>query len=289
MTTATETKKVTDSIAGESLELPLNRQRIALLLAFAATTVFAIPLHWHLAGAVTGLIALGLIMRDPEPALRRRMGVLLGCIALLAAIDINSSTSNRNFLLIGIPFFLVVFVPSLILGKTDPGVIRYRFWPDTWRRSDFIYTLISIPLAWAVLKFYWAVNPEQYLQWNLPAEPDEGEIKRLFVGINCVGIWDELFFVNTVFAVLRSLFRFRVANALQAVVYTAVLYDMAFIGIGPLIIYLFAWTQGSMFEKSESLLWVLIVHLIVDFFLVAAIVHSYYPSYGLDFLWRHGL
>ena len=43
-----------------------------------------------------------------------------------------------------------------------------------------------------------------------------------------------------------------------------------------------------MFEKSESLLWVLIVHLIVDFFLVAAIVQSYYPSYGLDFLWRHG-
>ncbi len=46
---------------------------------------------------------------------------------------------------------------------------------------------------------------------------------------------------------------------------------------------------GEQFEKSESLLWVLIVHLVVDFFLVAAIVHSYYPSYGLDFLWRHGM
>jgi hypothetical protein len=43
-----------------------------------------------------------------------------------------------------------------------------------------------------------------------------------------------------------------------------------------------------MFEKSEGLLWVLIVHLIVDYFLVAFIVQFYYPDYGLDFLWRKG-
>ena len=123
----------------------------------------------------------------------------------------------------------------------------------------------------------------------MPAEFDEGEVRRLFLGINMVGIWDELFFVNTVFAVLRSLFSFRVANALQAVVYTAVLYDMAFTGIGPLVILAFAWTQGAMFEKSEGLIWVLIVHLVVDFFLVAAIVGSSYPGVGFDYLWTHGL
>ena len=54
------------------------------------------------------------------------------------------------------------------------------------------------------------------------------------------------------------------------------------------IVFAFAWTQGAMFEKSESLLWVLIVHLIVDYFLVAMIVQTYYPGYGLDFLWRKG-
>jgi hypothetical protein len=43
-----------------------------------------------------------------------------------------------------------------------------------------------------------------------------------------------------------------------------------------------------MFEKSESLLWVLLVHLIVDYFLVAFIVQTYYADYGLDFLWRKG-
>lgn len=288
MTESSEVATKPADLEAASLNLPMHGERIALLAAFSLTTAFGIPLHWHWAGLVTGIVTLVLILRDPEKAVRRRMGVLLGCVALLAAIDINPSTKNENFLQVGIPFFLVIFVPALILGKTDPGVIRYRFWPKIWRKADIVYTVLSIPLAWLVLKFYWWATPEQYLQWAMPPEPDDGEIKRLFLGINMVGIWDELFFVNTVFAVLRSLFRFPIANAVQAVVYTAVLNDMAFIGIGPLIIYAFAWTQGSMFEKSESLLWVLIVHLIVDFFLVAAIVHSYYPSYGLDFLWRHG-
>lgn len=255
---------------------------------YAGATVCQHPLIFHVLGAGLWVACVVLVMLDSEAALKRRMGVLLGAIAVLGVIDINTSLDNANFLRVGVPFFVVILIPALILRKTDPGVIRYRFWPRHWRRADVIYTLLSIPLAWGILRFYWWVNPELYLQWTLPPEPDDAMIKRLFIGINLVGIWDELFFVNTVFAILRSLFRFPIANAVQAVVYTFVLFDMAFIGIGPLIIFAFAWTQGSMFEKSESLLWVLIVHLIVDYFLVAAIVHSYYPSYGLDFLWRHG-
>lgn len=267
----------------------MTGRRLALVASLAATTILAIPLHHLGGGIVAGAASLALIISDPDRRLRRRLGVLLGCLAILAATDINTSTSTRNFLQVGIPFSLVILLPALILGRTDPGVIRYRLLPRVHRRADWIYALLSLPLAFGVLQLYWWLTPDLYRQWSLPDQPDEGEIRRLFVGINLVGIWDELFFVNTVYAILRSLFRYPVANLLQAVVYTSVLYDMAFVGAGPLIVFCFAWTQGSMFEKSEGLLWVLIVHLVVDFFLVAAIVHSYYPDYGLDFLWRHGM
>jgi len=260
-----------------------------MLGLFVATTILLIPLHLYVLGGLTGLASAILAWRDPEPGVRRRMLILLGCLALLGATDINTSLTTRNFLQVGIPFTLVIVLPALILGQTDPGTIRFRFFPEKLRRADVIYTLISIPLAWAVLQFYWWFNPNLYQNWALAPEANPEEIRRLFIGINLVGIWDELFFVNTVFAVLRSLFRYPIANAVQSVVYTAVLYDMAFTGIGPLIVYAFAWTQGAMFEKSESLIWVLIVHLIVDFFLVAAIVSSHYPDYGFDFLWRHGM
>ena len=55
-------------------------------------------------------------------------------------------------------------------------------------------------------------------------------------------------------------------------------------GAGLIIVPIFAWTQGSMFEESENLLYVLVVHLIVDFFLFAAILHHYYPGYRLGWL-----
>jgi len=47
------------------------------------------------------------------------------------------------------------------------------------------------------------------------------------------------------------------------------------------IVYLFALTQGVMYEKSRRLLYVLIVHLIIDAFLVLAILQYYYPDHSL--------
>jgi hypothetical protein len=266
-----------------------NPARLAALAGFVATTLTWIAFDLPWLGAAAALLSVVLILRVRDGAFRRRMGVLLGCVSLLGAIDVNTSLELENFLAMGIPFALVVVVPALLLRRSDPGVIGFRLLPTRFERTEVIYTILSIPLAYLVLSLYWWVNPNLHLQWAMPAELDDGAIRTLFLGINLVGIWDELFFVNTVFAVLRSLFPYRIANVAQVVVYTSVLYDMAFIGIGPLIIAAFAWTQGSMFERSRHLLFVLIVHLIVDYFLVAAIVGRYYPGIGFGYLWRHGL
>jgi len=264
---------------GASLELPMTRMRVAMLLLFAATTVMLIPLEWFVAGAVAFIACAVLVWRDPEPTLRRRMSVLLGCLAVLSVAPINTSTELIKFVTLGGPFLLVVLIPALILARTDPGVIRYRIFPRKFRWLDIFYVVISIPLSYLIIKGYFHVSSHMPFQWPLPPEPEDGAMTRLFWGINCVGVWDELFFVNTVYAVLRSLFVFRIANAAQAVVYTSVLYHMAFTGIGPFVVYFFAWTQGSMFEESENLLYVLVVHLIVDFFLYHAILQGHYPGY----------
>ena len=282
----------------DRLELALTPRRLTLIGAFVASIILLIPASLWIAGIPAFLLCTWLVATDPEPRLRRRLGILLACVLLLALTDIQPGLSNANFLQIGIPFTLVIVFPALILHFSEPsdgrpGIIRYRFLPLHWRKADLVYTILSIPLAWLVLKGYeWGnrtyFGDELFRHWTLGPTPDPAEIRRLFIGINLVGIWDELFFVNTAFALLRSLFAFRLANAVQAVLYTAVLFDMAFTGCGIFIVFLFAWTQGAMFEKSEGLLWVLIVHLVVDYFLVAFIVQTYYPDYGLDFLWRKG-
>jgi hypothetical protein len=260
------------------------RIRYVALLLLSAATVLLIPLRLPLSGAVVFAAALFAILRDPEPAARRRLGVLAGCVAVLAVAPIHTDTSNLHFVTLGLPFLAVTLGPALVLGRTDPGVIRYRLWPRKFRWLDVFYVAVSIPLAWLAFEFYFKVaSPEVPTHWVLPAQPDAEANWRLFIGINCVGIWDELFFVNTVFAVLRSLFPYRIANLGQAVVYTSVLTRMAFTGIGPFLIFPFALTQGAMFEESDNLLYVLLVHLIVDFFLVAGIFHHYYGTHVLPF------
>ena len=269
----------TTAPAESSLALDLTPARWAMLLTFAAATFLLIPVEQYAAGGAAWIASLVLVLRDESAALRRRMGVLLGCVALLAITPINTDLQPIKFLTLGGPFLLVIIVPAVILAKTDPGVIRYRFWPTKFRWLDVFYVAISIPLAWLVLDWYFGFNDWMHTQWPLPAQQDDDAMTFLFWGINGVGVWDELFFVNTVFAILRSLFRFRIANTFQAVVYMSVLYDMAFAGIGPVLVYLFALTQGSMFEESENLLYVLVVHLIVDYFLYWEIVSGHYPDY----------
>ncbi len=256
------------------------RLRLAALIAFCAAAALLIPLEWFVPGALLWLVSAVLVWRDRDPAFKRRMAVLLGAIAILAASPIDTDTSTRHFITLGIPFLAVVLGPALILGRTDPGVIRYRFKPRRFRGLDIGYVAISIPLAWLVFELYFKiVNTWMPTHWVLPAHPDAEASWRLFTGINCVGMWDELFFVNTVFAVLRSVFPFRVANAAQAVIYASVLTDMAFTGIGPAVVFLFALTQGAMFEESDNLLYVLLVHVIVDVFLLSAIFNYYYPGF----------
>jgi hypothetical protein len=267
------------SAAVTTMNLPLNPGRVLMLGTFAAACWLLIPQESYLAGAAAWLISVVTALTDPEHAVRRRMGVLLGCVAILAAAPISTDIRPIKFFTLGGSFLAVIILPAIILGKTDPGVIRFRMWPRKFRWLDIFYVAISIPLAKYILQWYFQFNEFMPFQWPLPPEPDAEAMGRLFWGINGVGIWDELFFVNTSFCILRSLFAFRIANPVQAVLYTAVLFDMAFAGIGPLLVYLFALTQGSMFEESENLLYVLIVHLIVDYFLYWEIVTGHYPGY----------
>ncbi|RKZ18402.1 hypothetical protein DRQ53_00680 [bacterium] len=267
------------SAANSSLDLPLSAQRLLMLGSFAAACWLLIPQESWLVGGICWAVSLLLALTDKVEAVPRRMGVLLACVAILAFAPISTDTRPIKFLTLGGSFLAVIVLPAVVLARTDPGVIRYQLWPRRFRWLDLFYVAISFPLALFILDWYFSFNSFMPFQWPMPDQPDPDAMTWLFWGINGVGVWDELFFVNTSFAILRSLFAFRIANPFQAVLYTAVLFDMAFAGIGPVLVYLFALTQGSMFEESENLFYVLVVHLIVDYFLYWEIIAGHYPGY----------
>ncbi|HET6462378.1 MAG TPA: hypothetical protein VFH33_01135 [Candidatus Krumholzibacteria bacterium] len=260
----------------------MPRSAYIALAAFCAATVLLVPLAWYIPGFALWFLSAALTFRQSNARLRRNLGILLGCIAVLAFAPIHTGLDTRHMAILFLCFVAVVVGPSIIMGVIAPGEISWRFWPRHFSKRDLIYTAVSIPLAWWVINtYFFHLNPTLASHWVLPASYNVHAVQRLVIGINTVGIWDELFFVNTVYGLLRGVFPARVANVAQAVVYTSVLYDMAFTGHGVWIVYLFALTQGVMYEKSRVLLWVLIVHLIVDLWLVLAILQWHYPGHHI--------
>lgn len=252
---------------------------VIALATFCGATVLLIPLAWLVPGFILWGVSAVFTARDPDPRRRRNLLILLGCIAVLAFAPIDTGLDTPHIVTLFLYFAVVLVGPVLVMRRFGPGELRWRFWPVRFSLRDIIYTVISVPLAWGVIEVYFFhLNPGLAEHWPMPEIYDRGMMQRLIVGINAVGIWDELFFINIVYSLLREVFPARVANPAQAVVYTSVLYDMAFTGHGVWIVYGFALTQGMMYEKSRVLLWVLLVHLIVDLFLVLAILQWHYPG-----------
>ncbi len=259
-------------------------RRLITLLSLLATVVLWIALDAWLWGAPFALTFMLALTRE-VPYRRKRYLALAAPLLLLAFAPIATDTSTRGFLLLGGCFILALVLPALVLRRENPRPITFAFWPEKLEPAEIAYTLLAVPLAWGAFALYFSVlSPEVPFNWTLPPEPNSDELWRLFVGINLVGVWDELFFINGCYAVWRQLFGARTANLAQAVIYTTVLWTMAFRGFGPVFVYLFALTQGVMFERSRVLLWVLAAHLIVDYFLFQAVVSAHYPDFSV---WWH--
>lgn len=249
---------------------------VVVMLIPLGRNVLGLPVSWRIALGIGAALGFLLKLRLEPPKRQWAYASLAVPIAILIVAPISTNLAISHMIILGLCLLSVVVIPPLILQRKD--VITFKFWPDKLDSVDIFYTLLSIPLAWGGFALYFYVSPEVPFNWHQPAEPDNFELFKLFMGINAVGIWDELFFINICFAVLRYLFPFKVANPAQAVIYTSVLYDMAFTGWGPVFVGMLALTQGFMYERSKVLIWVLIVHLIVDYFLFQAIVDSYYPD-----------
>jgi hypothetical protein len=254
-----------------------DAKAVALLLWCAAIPLL-ITFEQHLVGAVVLVSSSFATWGSQDRLFQRRFGILIGAVALLGVAPISPSTETSRAVVLGGFFVAALVLPTVLLAK-DQGAIVYQWLPKHWSWLELIYVLVSIPLAWGGLWLYFGLSPHVPFNWALPAQPNEVELFKLFMGINAVGIWDELFFINIAFALLRSLYPFMVANFAQTVLYVCVLVDMAFAGWGVVFVAALALTQGIMFERSKVLLYVLVVHLIVDYFLFQAIVEAHYPGF----------
>ena len=145
---------------------------------------------------------------------------------------------------------------------------------EPWTRGEWAWLVFVLVAGWLILPGYF-LGTGVYRNW--PAVTEWHEMLRLFIGVNAVGIWDELFFICTVFTLLRRHFAFWPANLLTSVIFVSFLWELGYRSIGPLLTIPFALVQAVVFTRSRSLPFTVTAHLLFDAVVFLTIVHAHFP------------
>jgi len=198
-------------------------------------------------------------------------------MVIVSTVSVKADIGWVNFFLLGFVLAAAVAVPYLISRFIfKDRVIRFQWrggWP--WSRVQWGYLFLVLFLGWFILPFYF-ITSGVYLNWPNVTAVDE--IARLFVGVNAVGTWDELFFILTVFVLFKRHFPVWQANLLQMVIFVSFLWELGYQAWGPLLTIPFALLQGWIYSQTKSLPYVLTVHLLFDAVVFLVIVHARNPG-----------
>lgn len=272
----------------------------ALLTVLAAPAFFVAELPWLgfallLAGLAVAWLAdtrAGipiLPVRAPQgpervPSLTRDLSLIALGLAIIRTIPLAAELDNLAMLRFTLALGGAVLVPYLVSrflyrdratgfpwrGEHEAGQPRRR-----WGVLHWSWLVGVLVIGWLLLPFYF-ISSGVYTNWPQVDTPDL--IGRLFLGVGAVGIWDELFFICTVFAVMLRHFPVWAANALQAIVFVAFLWELGYRAWGPMLTIPFALVQGFIFLRTRSLGYVVTVHLLFDAVVFAVLVHAHNPA-----------
>ena len=269
---------------GTSIESPVRRAvswGLVPAVILCSSALFLFSLRMPAIGYPMVAIGLGLAWLFDRRGLTVGMAkdfllIAIGLV-IVSSMSVKADIGWVNFFLLGFVLASAVAVPYLISRYVfRQHIIRFPWkgmWP--WTPLQWSYLVLVLALGWLILPFYF-ITSGAYLNWPVVTAPDE--IGRLFVGVNFVGTWDELFFICTVFVLLKRHFSLWQANLLQAIVFVSFLWELGYQSWGPLLTIPFALLQGYTFTITRSLTYVLAVHLLFDLVVFLVIVHARNPG-----------
>ena len=262
----------------------------AVLVCLAAPMLFVVQIVWLgwivLALAVASAVVVdrraGGPIRpgqrsDPVPSIARDVFLIALGQFVVSLIPLKAELDDAAFVRFTLALGGAVLLPYVLsrfvfhdraIRFPWRGGGRWAWWQWAWLAGVIV-------LGWLILPFYF-VTSGVYMNWPVVDTPEL--IARLFVGVGAVGIWDELFFVCTVFALLRRHFPDVSANVLQAIVFVSFLWELGYQAWGPVLTIPFALVQGFLFLRTRSLWYVVTVHLLFDAVVFGVLVHAHNPD-----------
>jgi membrane protease YdiL (CAAX protease family) len=257
--------------------VPLIRRAATVALICASALPLLIFTDFNYVGWLLLSGALMLSGWDYPSRFSKYMVVQIAAIALLGIMPISTDIAYDHMAYMGAVLILTIAVPyiAMKLWVNEPVITFPWKAGRKWYAHELAYIGIAALVAYLFLPIY-LVATDSYLNWSV--DLDVSSIIRLFLGTNVLGIWDELFFVGICLTLLRQHLPFIWANIAQATLWTIFLYELGFRGWGPIVIFAFALSQGYIFRATKSLLYIVSVHLVIDFILFLALIHLHHPE-----------
>lgn len=214
--------------------------------------------------------------RYRPPSLLRDLSLVAIGLGIIRLIPLAAELDNWAMLRFALVLGGAVVVPYALSRFVYRDRAIWFPWRSggSWGLWHWSWLAAVLVLGWLILPFYF-IGSGVYQNWPEVDSPEL--IARLFVGVGAVGIWDELFFICTVFAVMLRHFPAWLANGLQAVVFISFLWELGYRSWGPLLTIPFALVQGAIFLRTKSLGYVVTVHLLFDAVVFAVLVHAHHP------------
>ncbi|MFI8631214.1 CPBP family intramembrane glutamic endopeptidase [Microbacterium sp. NPDC077663] len=254
----------------------------ALLVCLAAPAFFVLLTPWL--GWVLLAIGLGvaavLERRDAAgsaPSLTRDLSLIAIGMLIVSVIPLKAELDDAAMIRFTLALGGAVLVPYLVSRFVyRDHAIRFPWrGGGRWTAWQWAWLVAVLVLGWLILPFYF-ITSGVYENWPVVDTPDL--IARLFVGVGAVGIWDELFFICTCFALLRRHFADATSNVLQAIVFVSFLWELGYRAWGPALTIPFALLQAIIFLRTKSLAYVVTVHLLFDAVVFGVLVHAHNPG-----------
>lgn len=215
-----------------------------------------------------------------RPSLLRDLSLIAAGLAIVRLIPLAAELSNGAMARFTLALGAAVAVPYLVsrfLYRDRAISFPWRVGGSAgrWGTLHWGWLAAVLVLGWLILPFYFIASGV-YENWPTVDTPEL--IARLFVGVNAVGIWDELFFICTVFVLLMRHFPAWLANVLQSVVFVSFLWELGYQAWGPWLTVPFALMQGCIFLRTRSLTYVVTVHLLFDAVVFLVLVYAHNPA-----------
>ena len=251
----------------------------AALVAISAVLLFWVEIEWAGYIALVAGLALAVVSDRVGASAGLAKDLLLIALALAAVsfISLEADISPLGMLRFTLALGAAVLIPySISRWVFKDHAITFPLRLERWTPQQWTYLAIVIVAAYLILPFYFLSSG---VWQNWPSVVEWHEIARLFVGVNAVGIWDELFFICTCYVLFMRHFRPWLANVLQAAIFVSFLWELGYREWGPLLTIPFALVQGLTFTLSrKNLLYVVTLHLLFDAVVFLVIVHAHHPE-----------